>query len=201
VATAGNGMGAEVYSAISVATDSLATTMLEPAGDGNFAVHFYLTQIDRGEGCTAPARVALKLIYSDPFSGGAQPFTFVVPLSSSGNAAHSSALVLSPDTISVANMGTGSMVFRAKGATPIQYSTTYTPGAWTAQPRYRLVPVLDVVLKRTHLAWFREDSSGNRPPRGGLAVRVGRFCYSAMYLAPGPRHLPGENRPTVLRLL
>ena len=144
VATAGNGVGSEVYSTVSPASNvSLpATTMLTPSADGNFAVHFYLTQIDRGKGCTGTAQMAVNLIYSDPFSGGAQPFTFVVPLNNSGSTSPSTAVRLSPDTISVANVATGSMFFRAKGATPIQYSTTYTNGACTTQPSYRAVAVL-----------------------------------------------------------
>jgi len=144
VATAGNGVGAEVYSTVSVATSTNLppTTMLTPEADGNFAVHFYLTQVDRGEGCAAGARVAVNLIYSDPFSGGAQPFTFVVPLTSSGSASASSALSLSTDAITAANVATGSMVFRAQGSTPIQYSTTYSSDMCTRQPSYRVVPVL-----------------------------------------------------------
>jgi hypothetical protein len=144
VAAAGNGAGLEVYSRVSeIANGSLPeTVMLTPDADGTFSVQFYLTQVDRGEACTGAAQVSINLIYSDPYSGAAQPFTFLVPLFGSGSLAATNALRLSTEAITVANAATGSMVFRATGRTTIGYSTTYTPGACARQPRYRIAPVL-----------------------------------------------------------
>jgi len=145
LATAGNGVGVEVYSTVSPATDASihATTMLTPSADANFAARFYVTQVDAGSGCTVATKVAVNLIYTDPYSGGAQPFTFVVPLNTSGGPSASPALSLSTDTITVANVATGAVFFRAKGSTDIQYSTTYINGTCTTQPRYRIVAGLE----------------------------------------------------------
>jgi len=135
----------EVYSTVSPATDASihATTMLTPSADANFAARFYVTQVDAGSGCTVATKVAVNLIYTDPYSGGAQPFTFVVPLNTSGGPSASPALSLSTDTITVANVATGAVFFRAKGSTDIQYSTTYINGTCTTRPRYRIVAGLE----------------------------------------------------------
>jgi hypothetical protein len=116
--------------------------MLTPNQDGTFAARFYLTQVDAGVGCTTPATVVVNLIYSDPWSAAAQPFTFVVALNSSGVTSASTALTLATGPITVANAATGSIMFRAKAGTGIQYSTIYTNGACATQPTYRIVPVL-----------------------------------------------------------
>jgi len=144
VTAVGNGAGVEVYSTVSESVNASlpATTMLTPQRDGTFAVYFYIAQVDTGAGCSGIAQVSVNLIYSDPFSGAAQPFTFVVPLSASGGPSPSGALRLSPDNISVANVAAGSMVFRARGGTNISYSTTYTPGGCSKQPRYQVAPLL-----------------------------------------------------------
>jgi hypothetical protein len=144
VAAVGNGAGVEVYSTVSEAarTSLPAITMLAPAADGTFAAYFYVTQVDAGVSCTAAAQVSVNLIYSDPFSGAAQPLKFMVPLLGSGGQSASAFLRLSTDKVSAANVAAGSMVFRARGGTTIDYSTTYTPGACATQPTYRIAPVL-----------------------------------------------------------
>jgi hypothetical protein len=102
-----------------------------------------VAQVDAGVNCSTSAKVAVNLIYNDPDSGGPQPFTFVLPLNLSGSASPSTVLTLSTGAITVANVATGSIVFRAKGATPIQYSTTYTKGGCVRQPRYRITSILE----------------------------------------------------------
>src|SRR5207247_11210911 len=98
-----------------------ATTMLAPSADANFAARFYVTQVDAGSGCTVATKVAVNLIYTDPYSGGAQPFTFVVPLNTSGGPSASPALSLSTDTITVANVATGADCLRANGSPELKY--------------------------------------------------------------------------------
>ena len=143
VPAVGNGAGVEVFSTISEAVNNslTQTTMFTPAQDGTFAVYFYVAQADTGATCTGAAKVSVNLIYNDPFSGGTEPFTFVVPLASSGRSGFA-ALDLSPAKISSGNVATGSMVFRARGGTAISYSTAYTPGGCARQPSYRVAPLL-----------------------------------------------------------
>lgn len=143
VRTAGNGVGSEVYYETSAGVDSSlpSTRMLVPQRDGTFTARFYIVQTSVGSGCTTPARVVVNLVYTDPSSAGAEPFTFAVPLQTSG-AATTRALTLGASG-AVTNAAAGSMMFRAKGATPISYSTAYTAGACATQPQYRLTSVLE----------------------------------------------------------
>jgi hypothetical protein len=145
VAAMGNGVPAEVYSTTSAVVNAgiAPTTMFTPNADENFGARVYVAQVDAGVNCSTSAKVAVNLIYNDPDSGGPQPFTFVLPLNLSGSASPSTVLTLSTGAITVANVATGSIVFRAKGATPIQYSTTYTKGGCVRQPRYRITSILE----------------------------------------------------------
>jgi hypothetical protein len=122
-----------------------ATTMLaNPAADRNFRFNVYVGQLAQGTTCTVAGSVAVNLIFTDPITGNT--YTYSVPLDVSGGSALGVTVPLSTSAPTVANVGNGTIQFRAKASTNIQYSTTYAQGTCSSgSPTYSVFPVLEAL--------------------------------------------------------
>lgn len=143
----GTGAPTQVYNTAAVTqTASIgATTMLaNPASDRNYRFNVYVGQLAQGTTCTVAGSVAVSLVYTDPITGSA--YTLIVPLHASGGTSNLANIPLSTSAPAVANVGSGTIQFRAKASTNIQFSTTYALGTCSSgQPSYNIYPDLEAL--------------------------------------------------------
>jgi hypothetical protein len=134
-----------VYNVIPAAgTASLPTTTMviapaQPATGTHYAVAFYLTQTALGASCAANSTVLVNVIYQDPNAAAPSTLAYTTFLIL-GNGVLGGVLNFSGAVNAISQWG-----ILAKPGTPVQYSTTYTPGTSCAPaPAVQLFPVLEI---------------------------------------------------------
>jgi hypothetical protein len=133
-----------VYNTASSSTNANigATTMVTVGGSGaTYRLSFYLQLSVVGASCVGATSVTLNLIFQDPLAAGTVTNASVQNLTTS--AAYNGVLGAAFGNNSWTSYS-DSIVFRAKTATNIQYSTTYAIGSSCSPgPQYVLFPILE----------------------------------------------------------
>lgn len=143
----GIGTPTQIYNTAATAqTASIgATTMFtNGAADENYRFNVYIGQVAQGTTCTVAGSVAVSIVFTDPITGNA--YTYIVPLHGSAGTSNLANIPLATSAPAVANVGVGTIEFRAKASTAIQVSTTYALGTCSSgQPSYSIYPSLEAL--------------------------------------------------------
>lgn len=130
-----------VYSTTSAtsAANIGATTMATAGGSGNiYQIQFYPTQIGVGAGCVSATTIQANLTWTDPNAAGPTTIAISILYSIVNNGTANSPIVTGTGVL--ANLP---YTIRAKAATVVQYSTTYSLGGSCAPgPTYQITPVM-----------------------------------------------------------
>jgi hypothetical protein len=132
------------YSTPSASTNaSIApVTMITPAVNQEYEMHWYLEQTVVGTSCAGDTTVNLNVIWQDPIAAGTATNAGVYALTQTGGPFNG---VLGA-AFFFRNQSTGIVPIRAKAGVAIQYSTTYNIGSGCSPgPSYQVFPVLEQV--------------------------------------------------------
>lgn len=141
-----NNIAQVVYSTPSASTNASivpGVTMAAAGGSGNtYRYTVYVSQSALGSGCSTNSTVALDVLWTDPNASGA--LTFQLTLQAGNGATEAQATIVNNG--SLGGSGTsGTLTFRAKTGTVVQYETIFFSGTCTTAPSYQIYPVLELL--------------------------------------------------------
>lgn len=135
VTAVGNGAPAEAYNTAAPASHASvgATTMITPAGTGNYRFSYYITQTVIGSSCAGNTTVQVAIVYQDTNAAAGQTVNLGL---------HT---ITTNGTIGVVPWTSGPTTWTfTSGAHAIQFQTTFTAGgSCSPAPTVQITPILE----------------------------------------------------------